>query len=347
MAGPSLDSKTLRYRDGFEPIDAAIFRFEAGLMTFALLAMSATYFLKIVFEAVIAERNFVDAFLLKWLHGVETQPPPELVDAVHGVYSPAIVAAVLLITGLGAARAIQTQKHRDEHGENAETPGWNAMTFGIGVGVVLGFVALGMLVVKVPSSVLCGAMYAAGVVLFGLRAKTRGELGGYAVTWLVLSAPIGVLISRIPDQYAWVNDLSKMLIMYVGFIGASMASRDRKHIVLNFGRRLWPEQSKKWVEAASLLLWLCFDLLLLALAWHLFELQLSAGSMLSILPSPEYHIILPVVLSFGLMALRVLVDLVRVLRGTETYFEGPDGSEPAADAIDATGDGANVQEQAA
>lgn len=331
MAGPSLDAKTLRYRDSIEPLDAMVFRLEAGLMTFALLAMSATYFLKIVFEAVIAERNFVDAFLLKWMHGVESQPSEELVAAVHGVYSPVIVATVLLVTGLGAARAIQVQKHRDTHGEEGDDPRWAVSTLLVAVGVVVGFIALGALVVHVPSGLLCGVIYAVGVTLFGLRAKRQGDLGAYAATWAVLSVPIGVLIVRIPEQYAWVNDLSKVLIMYVGFIGASMASRDRKHIVLNFGRRLWPKAGKRFIEALSLFIWLCFDLLLLALAWHLFELQASAGSTLSILPIPEYHIILPVLLSFALMAVRVAVDLVRALKGTETYFVGADGQEVAAD----------------
>jgi TRAP-type C4-dicarboxylate transport system permease small subunit len=334
MAGPSLDSKTLRYRDALEPLDAAVFRLEAGLMTFALLAMSATYFLKIVYEAVIAERNFVDAFLIKWLHGVETQPPVELVEAVHGLYSPTVVGAVLLLTGVGAARAIQVQLARDEHGEEAEAPGWSAKTAGMALGIIAGFVALAAIVVNVHSAVLCGVAYVGALAAFGTRAKRRGEVGKFALAWGLLSLPIAVLISRIPGQYAWVNDLSKILIMYVGFIGASMASRDRKHIVLNFGRRLWPSKHKRSVEVLSLLLWLFFDVLLLVLALHLFELQASAGSTLSILSIPEYHIILPVVLSFLLMSVRVAVDLVRVARGTESYFVGSDGTERAPDMLE-------------
>lgn len=328
MAAPGLETKTLRYRDSFEPLDAALFRLEAGVMTFALLAMSVTYFLKIVYEAVIAERNFVDAFLIKWIHGVETQPPAELVATVHSTYSPTIVAAVLIVTGFGAARAMQAQKARDEGGDGAEIPGINAMTAALTVGIIAGFVAIGAVVVNVPSNWLVGALYAAALVLFGLRAKRQGDLPFFAVTWAILSVPIAGLIAAIPTQYAWVNDLSKMLIMYVGFIGASMASRDRKHIVLNFGRKLWPSGQKRLVEMLSLAVWLGFDLLLLVLALHLFELQMSAGSTLSILPIPEYNIILPVVISFAVMALRVAADFVRVARGTESYFEGDGEATP-------------------
>jgi|GEM_PF-2995868 len=330
MAGPSLDERTLRYRDGFEAIDAAVFRLEIGLMSFSLLAMSVTYFLKIVFEAVIAERSFVDSFLLRWLHGVETQPPKELVEAVHGIYSPTIVSIMLLITGIGAARTITVQRARDASGDETMRPPWSGKTFAIAVAIISGFVALATLVVNVHSAILCGVVYAVAVIAFGARAKKRGGLTSYAVMWAFFSVPVAILIARIPGQYAWVNDLSKVLIMYVGFIGASMASRERKHIVLNFGRRLWPEAQKRWVEGFSLTVWLLFDLLLLALAFHLFEIQRSAGSTLSILSIPEYHVSLPVVLAFALMALRVGVDLVRVVRGTESYFVGSDG-QPVAD----------------
>ena len=336
MAGPALDNRVVRFRDGFEPIDAKIYRLEAGLMSFALLAMSVTYFLKIVFEAVIAERSFVDSFLLRWMHGVETQPPPELVAAVHGTYSPTIVAVLLVTIAVGAARAIRVQKARQAAGNEELNPPWDTGTALLALGIGAGVLVLGWLVVNVHSAALCGVVYAVSVIAFGLRAKRQGDLVPYAITWAVLSIPIGVLIVRIPGQYAWVNDLSKVLIMYVGFIGASMASRERKHIVLNFGRRLWPAGREKLVEGQSLLLWLLFDLLLLALAFHLFELQLSAGSTLSILPIPEYHIVLPVVLAFALMSLRVAVDLVRVIRNTPSYREGspPPSTEPASSAVD-------------
>lgn len=333
-SGNPLESAIARYDDGFEKLDRNIFRVEAGLMTFALLAMSFTYFLKIVFEAVIAERNFVDAFLLRWIHGTDTQVPPELLAQVHGTYSPALVAVVLLALGIGAARTIAGQRARGED-QSAPPPPWKVTDLALGLGIAGAFVAVGWLVVQVPSALMCGAIYAAALALFARRAQQRGELPVFLVTWGVLSLPIGVLISRIPTQYAWVNDLSKILIMYVGFLGASMASRDRKHIVLNFGRRLWPAGGKRAVEALSLTVWLLFDLLLLTLAWHLMQLQLDAGSSLSILPVPEYHIVLPVLISFALMAVRVSADLVRVVTGAEPQppDPGPEQS-PAAPGTD-------------
>lgn len=328
MAGPALDSRTLRYRDGLEPLDAALFRFEAGLMTFALLAMSATYLLKIIFEALSAERSFVDSFLLRWAHGTESAPPAELVEQVTGVWSPLIVGVIGLVMGFGAARAILVQKGQ-ESGVFADTPPAIGKVLGLGAAIILGFVLVGLIVIKVHSALLCGTVYGVMLVLFAMRARRRGELAAFVVMWLLLSVPIGVLIARIPGEYAWVNDLSKILIMYVGFVGASMASRHRKHIVLNFGRRLWPKNHQRAAEAVSLTVWLLFDLLLLTLALHLFELQYTAGSTLSILPIPEYHVVLPVVLSFVLMSARVAVDLMRVIRGTETYFVNADDVEMA------------------
>lgn len=314
MANP-LEQGPARYDDALERIDRMVFRVEAGVMSFALLAMSVTFFLKIVYEAVIAERNFVDAFLLRWMHGTETEAPDALVATVHGVYTPSLVAVALLLLGVGAARTA-TQQIARARGDEAAPP-WKAATLLAGVAIAIGFAAVGWLVVVVPAQIACGVLYLFFLVLFARRAQGKGELGLFLLLWLPLSLPIGVLVSRIPEQYAWVNDLSKVLIMYVGFLGASMASREQKHILLNFGRKLWPQGAKRAIEALSLTIWLGFNLLLLALGYHLFALHQHAGSTLSILPIPEYHISLPVLLSFALMSLRVAADLFRVVTGAE------------------------------
>jgi C4-dicarboxylate transporter, DctQ subunit len=316
LANP-LEKTPDRYDDAFERLDGWIFRVEAGVMTFALLAMSFSYFLKIIYEAVIAERNFVDAFLLRWVHGTESAAPAALVQQIHGIVTPTVVAVGLLMLGIGAARTAEQQRARAKSGaDNVRLP-WRGAIVLLGVVIALAFALLGWLVVAVPSSVLCAVIYAAMWLLFARRARQRGELGVWLAAWIPLSLPVAILLWRIPSQYAWVNDLAKILIMYVGFLGASMASREQKHILLNFGRRLWPTAAKRGFEAASLATWLMFDVLLLVLGWHLFELHRSSGSTMSILPLPEYHISLPVVLSFALMSLRVGADLVRVLLGRE------------------------------
>ncbi|MCO4762124.1 MAG: TRAP transporter small permease [Myxococcales bacterium] len=323
-----LVSDVPRYDDAFERVDGLASRIESGVMTFALLAMSMTAFLKIIYEAVIADRNFVDSFLLRWLHGTDSQPPAELLSQVKELYSPIVVIVVLLLIGIGASRTISGQIATSRG--DAELPPWKAMDFGLGLAIAAGFVGLGWLVVAVSSQIMCAALYVIALLLFGRRAQRSGDLVPFAVTWVVLSIPIGVLISRIPTQYAWVNDLSKILIMYVGFMGASMASRDRKHIVLNFGRKLWPTGARRSIEALSLLIWLSFNLLLLVLAAHLMQLQISAESELSVLPIPEYHIVFPVVLSFVLMSIRVAADLVRCLTGAVPVASDAKGEEVAA-----------------
>lgn len=306
MANP-MSAEVARHDDAFERLDAQLYRVETGVMTFALLAMSVTYFFKIIFEAVIAERNFVESFLLRWLHSGDAAPPEALVQQVESVYAPALVTAVVIALSVGVARTVAQSNAPEGH----RAP-WSLRDLGVAVVVAVAQVALAWLVVKVPAAVLCGVCYGAGLLLFGWSRSERKISVDYLVTWGLLSVPIGALIMRIPSQYAWVNDLSKILIMYVGFLGASMASREQKHIVLNFGRKLWPEQGKRAVEMLSLTVWLLFNLLLLALGYHLFALQVDAGSTLAILPVPEYHIVLPVVLSFALMSVRVGADLVRL-----------------------------------
>ncbi len=327
MANP-LEQGPKRYDDALERIDRVVYRVEAGVMSFALLAMSLTFFLKIIYEAVIAERNFVDAFLLRWLHGTETEAPDALIATVHGLYTPSLVTVALLLLGVGAARTA-TQQIAKGRGD-AERPPWSAMTFVAGVAIAAAFAATGWLVVVVPSRIATGALYVLFLGMFAARARRHGELGPFFALWIPLSLPVGVLIARIPEQYAWVNDLSKVLIMYVGFLGASMASREQKHILLNFGRKLWPAAARRGFEVVSLTIWLGFNLLLLALGYHLFALHQQAGSMLSILPIAEYHISLPVLISFALMSMRVAVDLFRVITGATPVAAAAEGAAEEA-----------------
>jgi TRAP-type C4-dicarboxylate transport system permease small subunit len=314
MASP-LGAQAKRFDDGFERFDAQLYRLESGVITFALLAMSLPYFLKIVYEAVIAQRNFIDNFLLRMMHSGEGQAPSKLVNQVHGELTPLLVAIGLTAISLGVARALDGHRHRAlGHDESTAAP-WTVTTALMTCAIAAGLVLFGWLVVNTPSYIACALLYLVALTLFGRRAWSRGQIVSYIIAWTLLSLPIIALISRIPEQYAWVYDLCKILIMYIGFIGASMASREQKHIALKFGRKLWPRGGQRALEVLSLSVWLAFDLLLLVLAGHLFEVQWSSGSTLPILPIAEYHITLPVVLSFALMSMRVAADLVRVVMG--------------------------------
>ena len=326
MANP-LGAQAKRFDDGFERFDARLYRLESGIITFALLAMSLPYFLKIVYEAAIAQRNFIDNFLLRFLHNEDGPASTELIDHVHGQLTPTITAVCLLITGLGAARAIEGHRHRDQDGRDSTTMApWTLKTVFLALTIAAGLVLFGWLVVNTPSQLACTVLYLMFVGLFARRARRRGQLLSYAIAWTLLSLPVFALLSRIPEQYAWVYDLCKILIMYVGFIGASMASREQKHIALKFGRKLWPRGGQRALEIVSLSVWLAFDLLLLTLGAHLFEVQWSSGSVLPILPVAEYHITLPVVLSFALMSMRVAADLVRAAMGRTPVAHDGDGA---------------------
>lgn len=323
MAASPLDASVVRYDDAFERVDAQLFRVEAGIATFSLLAMALSYFCKIIYDNVFAKTNFIDKFLLRWMHDGPGEAPNALVDQVHGVYTPAIVVTLLVVLGVGAVRTARVQraigaarKAGQPEPSPADVP-FNPMTVVFGALVAVFFGVAGYVVVALPSALVCGVLYAFFVLLFARRAARRGSLPAYALTWAVLSVPIGWLIAVLPDGYSWANDLSKILIMYVGFLGASMASRERKHIMLNFGRRLWPSSLKRGIDVGSHLLWLGALVLLFVLGAHVLQLKLESGSTLAILPVAEYHIVLPVVLSFALMALRVGADAVRLLIGAE------------------------------
>lgn len=105
--------------------------------------------------------------------------------------------------------------------------------------------------------------------------------------------------------YAWMEEIIRMLFIWVIFLGAIVAMRDNQHIRVEMGLMLFPS---RWRPAVA---WLG-DLILfgfcLAVAWHGIELVASTLLMDFRLTSTRIsmfwpYLILPI--SFGLQALRL------------------------------------------
>lgn len=57
----------------------------------------------------------------------------------------------------------------------------------------------------------------------------------------------------VPEGYSWADKRALFLLLWVGFLGASMAAKERRHIQIDFARKLVPARFLPYHEGVSLL----------------------------------------------------------------------------------------------
>ncbi|MGD2187481.1 MAG: TRAP transporter small permease [Desulfobacterales bacterium] len=112
-----------------------------------------------------------------------------------------------------------------------------------------------------------------------------------------------VLRNAFSSGISWADPLVRYLVLWVGFIGASLATKDGKHITIEVFSRWFSGDGSRYLKATSHLV-SAFICSLLAFAGWTFvqnEAQMGGTSFLNI-PAWIPQIIIPV--TFALMALR-------------------------------------------
>lgn len=121
---------------------------------------------------------------------------------------------------------------------------------------------------------------------------------------------------------AWSEPLVRYLVLWVGFIGAALATREGRHITLEVLARRTPGRGSRVPEALSQL---CSGLVCALLAYAAMkfihdEAQIGSRTFLD-LPIWIPELIIPI--TFAVMALRFLLRTIRALRGPAGVQPGP------------------------
>ena len=114
--------------------------------------------------------------------------------------------------------------------------------------------------------------------------------------------------------YVWSQELALILLAWVAFIGASMATRAGRHIQVDALSKVLPANLRPWTRAIGLGVSALFCAYLTALAYdHLFSQPAGdywTGEVRPATKLPAWIIILSALVSFGLMTLRFSVMCV-------------------------------------
>ncbi len=160
----------------------------------------------------------------------------------------------------------------------------------------------------------------AGLAWFGIRTATRprplphvraAAFGAAGV--VVFYGLVQLMLRLLPNGFAWSQTLALVLTLWVGFLGASMATYENKHLKVEALARAIPVAMRKYVAFASAVATagVCFVLMYLSIRYVRFNYDEyvstgGKGGLVQGLDMPKYVAFLALPLSFAIMMLRFL-----------------------------------------
>lgn len=157
------------------------------------------------------------------------------------------------------------------------------------------------------------------------RATEDALLVGLLGAMVLLAGAQIVLRNLLGEGLIWSDQLLRIMVLWVGVLGALAASRDNNHIVIDLVPKLLPARWKRGIET----LVCAFTAVVSALvAWHAarFVIEEYGYSQPLVGPVPGWVFQSVIPLGFALIAWRYAVFTIIALRATRAEPQGGPGS---------------------
>lgn len=292
---------------GWNRVDRVIYDIEQAFVIGGLLVMTCTYFLTVVFSNMKLPYNKVDQALVRLAGYADTQSAPlDVLDTIKNVYSPLAMGIVALVLAVLALRT------REKLGRPKDSPVPPARWGRLIVGGVLVTAAIygGLKIIEfVPARYLGLASVAMLLAIAGYYGRairawvrlTSGAVGGVLVALY--------FIDKTNDTYGWNAGFSAVLLMYVAFLGASMATRDGRHIRVDAIRKALKGPGYHLYEAVSLFVTILFTAFLFWMAKDYVGLLASSSVVHADSGLPQWIVAAPIASAFFFITCRFTVQL--------------------------------------
>jgi len=278
-------------------VDEAVYRTEVALVTIAALVMTATVSLAILHRSFESSDSLLAKKLLAFLglFGVENTPDNQVFLTTW--VTPAILCGIIYFVSRSIFVAAATRRGRVLSRRNGILAG--------GGGIIFAYLLL-QVILSVSSRWVC-----TGLVLLGCSAwlyqsiRDKRRLDSILAVLLAYGGYLACATLR--PGYSWAQELSLILLAWMAFLGASMATRSRRHIQVDALSKLVPHRFRPWSRALGLTIATLFCAYLTYLAYrHVFGANgdFYGGELRPATRLPAWVIILSALVSFGLMTLR-------------------------------------------
>jgi TRAP-type C4-dicarboxylate transport system permease small subunit len=110
---------------------------------------------------------------------------------------------------------------------------------------------------------LCSAVWL--VNLF--RKREDGWMGKLIAFFVVTALYLYIVLNYFPDGYSWSKELSLIMLLWVGFLGASVCAHEGKHIQVGALKRVVPKSMSQYTDAIGYLATASFCFFMALLGW--------------------------------------------------------------------------------
>ena len=326
-------------------IDDAVFAVEQAVVAAFLIAMTVMVFLDVLYRRLVAPDSKIGTLVAR-VFGIEDEGTRAFIDGTLAPWVGAALGIVLLWFAFWTA-------------ERHKTSRLLPMRQGPLVLAVLsaaGVAALSWLMLSVDSKwvyLILYALAALSYVAVQIRKRPpRWQLRAGAVLAVVTPFFVYSALTWFPRGYTWSKDMSLMLLLWVGFLGASVCAHEGKHLRMEAFEKLFTPALARWLRVAAFFATAAFSGLLALLGYlYLFAPAdgfYFIGSVFSEQTQvPDWIAGLPVPLGFGIAAIRFAAAGVSSALGG-TYGAPPvDESLEQAEKAKAEMEGAPVEEMEA
>jgi TRAP-type C4-dicarboxylate transport system permease small subunit len=313
-------------------IDDWIFYVEMGILWTFLGVSAIMVFLDVMYRRLAAPDSKV-AELTARIFGVES---PEALDTLMTL-GPIVTG----IVGIGLVYfAFWTAENR------ASEPGKQSRIKPIIETVVAcaGFGLLGWIMLRpdVESRWFYFLLYSlcAGWWLFNLlRERAPGWTARLIAFFVVTAIYLYITLNYFPDGYSWSKELSLIMLLWVGFLGASVCAHEGKHIQVGALKRLVPPSMSRWMDALGFLFTAAFCCFMAMLGYEYAKEALMLEGRFEQTNIPDWVATIAVPAAFAMTSIRYIGAAVSSILGG-SYGAAPEDQAIAAAAAQAAKEGA-------
>ena len=138
------------------------------------------------------------------------------------------------------------------------------------------------------------------------------KLGAFVLGTLVVVITIAVIARYfLGQQFTWTEELCTFLFIWFSFLGATLATYEKRHVSVDFLVTKLPKQVNNVVKLLSNILILAFFVLLVVGAFILFPTMQHVSVALRI---PKYCYYFPIALSSVMMFCMYLADTIEFVK---------------------------------
>jgi TRAP-type C4-dicarboxylate transport system permease small subunit len=270
MAEPGKDNP---YQGPWGPIrriDDLIFNVEMGILWTFLAVSAVMVFLDVMYRRLAAPDSKV-AELTARIFGIES---PETIDTLTtmGPIATGVIGVLLVYFAFWTAE--------DHAAEGREKSTMKPIIETVVACAALGFLGWIMIQPTVESRWFYLLLYGL-CAAWWLYAQFRNRKPGLVVrlvAFVVVTALfVYVTLNYFPDGYSWSKELSLIMLLWVGFLGASVCAHEGKHIQVGALKKVVPASMSRFTDATGYLLTaaFCFFMALLGYDYAAEALQLE------------------------------------------------------------------------